>query len=228
LQKFVFLLHKLNNRKVVCEIIPVESQGMKYLYSLLAVFCIVFTWSVINPKDYFTWVLEVFPAVIGLIILMTTFQKFRFTDFVYTLILIHCCILFVGGHYTYSEVPLFDWIKEVFHQSRNNYDKVGHLAQGLVPALITRELFLRKMVVNKRAWLNLIIVSICMAISVTYEFIEWFVSIATGASGDAFLGTQGDVWDTQSDMLFATIGAILGLLIFSKFHDMQIKKFSIK
>jgi putative membrane protein len=197
---------------------------MKYLYSLLTVFGIVFIWSVVNPKDYFTWMLEVFPAIIGLIILATTFKKFRFTDFVYTLILIHCCILFVGGHYTYAEMPLFDWIKDVFHQSRNNYDKVGHLAQGLVPALIIRELFIRKMVVNKRAWLNLIIVSICMAISVTYELFEWFVSILSGESGDAFLGTQGYIWDTQSDMLFATIGAILGLLIFSRYHNKQIIK----
>lgn len=201
---------------------------MKYLYSLLILFGIVFTWSLINPKDYFTWILEVFPAVIGLIILIATFRKFRFTDFIYTLILIHCCILFVGGHYTYAEVPLFDWIRDLFNQTRNNYDKVGHLAQGLVPALITRELFIRKMVVNKRAWLNLIIVSICMAISVTYEFIEWFVSIATGSSGDAFLGTQGDIWDTQSDMLFATIGAILGLLIFSRYQDKQINKIIFK
>ena len=201
---------------------------MKYLYSLLAAFGIVFTWSVINPKDYFTWILEVFPAVIGLIILIATFRKFRFTDFIYTLILIHCCILFVGGHYTYAEVPLFDWIRDLFHQTRNNYDKVGHLAQGLVPALIIRELFIRKIVVNKTVWLNLIIVSICMAISVTYELFEWFVSVLTGESGDSFLGTQGYIWDTQSDMLFATIGAILGLLIFSRYQDRQINKITIQ
>ena len=197
---------------------------MKYLYSLLIIFSIVLGWSAINPKDYFTWVLEVFPAIIGLIVLMATFKKFRFTDFVYTLILIHCCILFVGGHYTYAEVPLFDWIRDVFHQSRNNYDKVGHLAQGFVPALIIRELFIRTDVVNKKSWLNLIIVSICMAISVSYEFIEWFVSIATGSAGDSFLGTQGYIWDTQSDMLYATIGSVLGLLIFSRYQDKQIKK----
>ena len=201
---------------------------MKYLFSLLTAFGIVFTWSVINPKDYFTWMLEVFPAVIGLIILIATFRKFRFTDFIYTLILIHCCILFVGGHYTYAEVPLFDWIRDLFHQTRNNYDKVGHLAQGLVPALIIRELFIRKIVVNKTVWLNLIIVSICMAISVTYELFEWFVSVLTGESGDSFLGTQGYIWDTQSDMLFATIGAILGLLIFSRYQDRQINKITIQ
>ena len=197
---------------------------MKYLYSLLIIFGVVFSWSLINPKEYFTWVLEVFPAIIGLIVLMATFKKLRFTDFVYTLILIHCCILFVGGHYTYAEVPLFDWIRDVFHQSRNNYDKVGHLAQGFVPALIIRELFIRTKIVNKKGWLSFITVSICMAISVTYEFIEWFVSIATGSAGDSFLGTQGYIWDTQSDMLYATIGSVLGLLIFSRYQDKQIKK----
>jgi putative membrane protein len=197
---------------------------MKYLYGLMLMFGIVFCWSLVHPKDYFTWGMEIFPAGLGLIILVVTFHKFRFTNFVYTLILIHCCILFVGGHYTYAEVPLFDWIRDMFHQSRNNYDKVGHFSQGFVPALIIREIFIRLKVVNKKGWQNLIIVSICMAISVSYEFLEWFVSIVTGASGDAFLGTQGYVWDTQSDMLFATIGAILALTIFSRYHDRQINK----
>jgi putative membrane protein len=201
---------------------------MKYIYSLLTLFVIVFAWSAINPKEYFTWMLEVFPAVAGVIILIATFKKFRFTNLIYTQILVHSCILFVGGHYTYAEVPLFDWIRDFFHQSRNNYDKVGHFAQGFVPALIIRELFIRKMVVGKKGWLNFIIVSICMAISVAYEFLEWFVSLATGTAGDAFLGTQGDIWDTQSDMLHATIGAILGLLIFSGYHDKQIRKISFQ
>ncbi len=200
-------------------------QVMKYLAFLLTSVILVFIWSFINPKGYFTWMLEVFPGVIGLIILMFTFRKFRFTNLVYTLIGVHCCILFVGGHYTYAEVPLFDWIRDTFHQSRNNYDKVGHLAQGLVPALIVREIFTRGKVINKPGWQGLIIVSICMAISVTYEFIEWFVSIATGEAGDSFLGTQGYIWDTQSDMLFATLGAILSLLIFSGWHDRQLKAF---
>lgn len=195
---------------------------MKYRILLLATVALVFIWSVIGPHDYFTWMLEVFPGVLGIIILLLTYKKFRFTRLVYTLIGIHCCILFVGGHYTYAEVPLFDWIRDAFGQSRNNYDKVGHLAQGLVPALITREIFIRKQVVNKKGWLAFIIVSICMAISVTYEFIEWFVSILSGESGDSFLGTQGYIWDTQSDMLYATIGAILGLLVLSKYHDKQL------
>ncbi|PIF29629.1 putative membrane protein [Flavobacterium sp. 9] len=196
---------------------------MKYIYSLLAIFAISLVASVINPKEGFTCFLEIIPAIIGFLILAFTFKKFRFTNFTYTLILIHCIILFVGGHYTYAEVPFFDYIKEVFHQSRNNYDKVGHFAQGLVPAMIIRELFIRKEVISNKSFFNFIIVCICLAISATYEFIEWFVSLATGEGGDAFLGTQGYVWDTQSDMLFATIGAIVGLIVFSKIQDKQIK-----
>ncbi|MCC9065625.1 DUF2238 domain-containing protein [Flavobacterium piscisymbiosum] len=197
---------------------------MKYIYFLVSVFFISLLASVINPKEGFTCFLEVIPAIIGFLILAFTFKKFRFTNFTYTLILIHCIILFIGGHYTYAEVPFFDYIKEVFHQSRNNYDKVGHFAQGLVPAMIIRELFIRKKVIANQSFFNFIIVSICLAISAAYEFIEWFVSIATGDGGDAFLGTQGYVWDTQSDMLFATIGAIVGLILFSKIQDNQIQK----
>lgn len=197
---------------------------MKYIYFLVSIFFISLVASVINPKEGFTCFLEVIPAIIGFLILAFTFKKFRFTNFTYTLILIHCIILFIGGHYTYAEVPLFDYIKEVFHQSRNNYDKVGHFAQGLVPAMIIRELFIRKKVIANQSFFNFIIVSICLAISAAYEFIEWFVSIATGDGGDAFLGTQGYVWDTQSDMLFATIGAIVGLILFSKIQDNQIQK----
>ncbi len=195
---------------------------MKYLISLLIVYSIVLIWSIINPHDYFTWILESFPALIGSIILILTFNKFRFTNLVYTLILIHSCILFVGAHYTYAEVPLFHWIREIFQQSRNNYDKVGHFAQGFVPALITRELLLRKNVIHKTGWLNFIIVSICITISACYEFIEWGVSIVSGEAGDSFLGTQGYIWDTQSDMLFAAVGAIVGLVLLSKIHNHQL------
>jgi putative membrane protein len=197
---------------------------MKYIYTLLAIFTTTLIWSIINPKEGFTCFLEIIPAIIGLLILGLTFKKFRFTNFTYTLILIHCIILFVGGHYTYAEVPLFDYIKDIFHLSRNNYDKVGHFAQGFVPAMIIRELFIRKKVVANQSFFNFIIVSICLAISAAYEWIEWFVSIVTGDGGDAFLGTQGYVWDTQSDMLFATIGAIVALLLFSKMQDKQLIK----
>ncbi len=197
---------------------------MKNIYIMLAVFLGTLIWSIINPKEGFTCFLEIIPAIIGVLLLAITFNKFRFTNFTYLLILIHCIILFVGGHYTYAEVPLFDYIREIFHQSRNNYDKVGHFAQGLIPAMIIRELFIRKKVIGNQSFFNFIIVSICLAISAAYEWIEWGVSIATGDGGDAFLGTQGYVWDTQSDMLFATIGAITGLLLFSKIQDKQIKE----
>ncbi len=196
---------------------------MKYIYLLIALFFATFFWTIINPKESFTCFLEIIPALIGFAVLVFTYKKFRFTHFTYSLILIHCIILFIGGHYTYAEVPLFDYIKLVFHQSRNNYDKVGHFAQGLVPAMIIRELFIRKNVIANKSFFNFIIVCICLAISAAYEWIEWGVSVATGDGGDAFLGTQGYVWDTQSDMLFATIGAITGLLLFSSIQDKQIK-----
>lgn len=192
---------------------------MNYLKSLIILFFAVLIWSAINPHDYFTWFLEVLPALIGLLVLVITFQRFRFTNLVYGLILVHCWILMVGGHYTYAEVPLFNWIKQVFDLSRNNYDKVGHLVQGFVPAMITREILVRKQVVNSRKWINVFVVSICMSISVTYEFIEWLVAVLNGDSADSFLGTQGYICDTQSDMLYATIGAILALVTLSKVHD---------
>ncbi|OOG63143.1 DUF2238 domain-containing protein [Flavobacterium sp. A45] len=197
---------------------------MKYIYTLLALFTLTLIWSIINPKEVFTCFLEIIPAIIGVLILTLTFKKFRFTNFTYTLILIHCIILFIGGHYTYAEVPLFDYIKDIFHQSRNNYDKVGHFAQGFVPAMIIRELFIRKEVIANQSFFNFIIISICLAVSAAYEWIEWLVSIITGDGGDAFLGTQGYVWDTQSDMLFATIGAIVALSLLSKAQDKQLIK----
>ncbi|MDB5274723.1 MAG: hypothetical protein JWO58_3090 [Chitinophagaceae bacterium] len=192
---------------------------MKYHISLVLVFCTALLWSAIAPHDYFTWLLEIFPALIGLIVLIVIYPQFKFTNFCYTLILIHAVILMIGGHYTYAEVPLFDWIKDSFHQSRNNYDKVGHFAQGFVPAIIGREILIQKNIVHSKAWLNVIVVSLCMAISAAYEFLEWGVAACTGESADAFLGTQGYAWDTQSDMLYATTGAIMALILFSKYHN---------
>ncbi|RYY37485.1 MAG: DUF2238 domain-containing protein [Sphingobacteriaceae bacterium] len=180
--------------------------------------------SAINPHDYFTWMLEVFPAVIGFVMLLITYKRFTFTYFTYVMVLLHCYILFMGGHYTYAEVPPFNWLKDVLHQSRNNYDKVGHFAQGFIPAIIVRELLVRLQVVSKRNWLAFLTVCVCMAISVAYEFLEWLVSVLTGSSGDSFLGTQGYVWDTQSDMLYATVGAICMVVLFAKLHDKQIAK----
>ena len=195
---------------------------MKKFQILLLLYFAGLIASAVDPHDYFTWILEVFPSIIGLIVLAFTFKRFQFTTLVYGFILIHSYILFVGGHYTYAEVPLFDWIKEVFHQSRNNYDKVGHFAQGFVPALIAREIFIRQSIVKRGAWLSFLTVTVCLSISVFYEFLEWFVAVASGESADSFLGTQGYVWDTQSDMLYAFIGAATMVLFFSRIHDKQI------
>lgn len=199
---------------------------MKKHLPFLALFVLGLLVSAIRPHDYFTWFLEVFPAIAGLIILAATYRRFRFTRLSYGLILIHCYILFIGGHYTYAEVPLFDHIRDLFHQSRNNYDKVGHFTQGFVPAIITRELLIRKQVIRQHGWLNVLTVCTCVTISAFYEFLEWAVALVTGASADAFLGTQGYAWDTQSDMLYATIGAISALLLLSRIHNRQISRVS--
>ena len=190
---------------------------------LIVLYFIGLLWSAINPHDYFTWFLEVFPAIIGFILLVLTYKKFRFTYLTYCCILLHCYVLFVGGHYTYAEVPLFDWLKEVFNQTRNNYDKVGHFAQGFVPAIITREIFIRKSVV-KPSWLSFLTICVCLSISAVYEFLEWFVALMTGESAESFLGTQGYIWDTQSDMLYATLGAISMIVFMSSYQNKQIKK----
>ncbi len=190
----------------------------------LAVFSAVFVWSAINPKDYFTWFLEVLPAFIGIVLIIRTYQSFRLTELLYLLILIHSIVLMVGGHYTYAEVPLFDAIKPVFGFERNNYDKVGHIMQGFMPAILAREILLRLKVVSTKGWLNYIILSICLAFSAFYELIEWWVAEMTGSGADAFLGTQGYVWDTQSDMALALVGAIMALLLLSKRHDDQLQR----
>ena len=188
------------------------------------VFFAVLVWSGINPKDYFTWILEIFPALVAYIILAFTYKRFKFTTFSYILILIHASILFVGGHYTYEEVPLFNWIRDTFHQSRNNYDKLGHLAQGFIPAIITREVFIRLNIVLRKKWLFFIIVSVCLAASALYELFEWMMVMISGESADAFLGTQGYIWDTQTDMLCALIGSVLALVTLTKLHDKQLHK----
>ena len=197
---------------------------MKYLW--IAIYFVALIWSAINPKDQYTWFLEVVPALIGFIVLALSYKKFPLTPLLYTLILIHMIILMIGGHYTYAEVPFFDWIKEVFHQSRNNYDKVGHFWQGFEPAILAREILIRKDVVSgSRAWLDYIILSIVLAFSAFYELVEWWVSLSSGEDAEAFLGTQGYVWDTQSDMMFALIGGICALLCLSRLHDKQLKKY---
>ena len=181
-------------------------------------------WSGINPKDQFTWFLEVLPAMIALVLILTTYHSFRLTSLLYFFILLHCIVLMVGGHYTYAEVPLFDGFNGLLTTERNNYDKLGHFFQGFVPALLAREILIRKNVVHGKAWLNFLILSICLGFSAFYELIEWWVAIAVGAESEEFLGTQGYAWDTQSDMLFALIGAVISLLVLSKAHGKQLQK----
>ena len=176
----------------------------------------VLIWSGINPKDQLTWFLEVLPAIIGAGLMLYTFNSFRLTSILYFFILLHCIVLMIGGHYTYAEVPLFDGL---FGAERNNYDKVGHFFQGFVPALLAREILIRKNAVNGTAWLNTFIISVTLAFSAFYEIIEWWVAVASGDDAVAFLGTQGYEWDTQSDMGLALLGAIVSILVLSKIHD---------
>lgn len=190
----------------------------------LGIFFVTLVWSGINPKDYVTWGLEVAPAVIGLVVLALTAGKFPLTPLVYTLILIHAVILMVGGHYTYAEVPLFDYFRDWFGFERNNYDKLGHFAQGFVPALIAREIVLRLQVINGRSWMVFLILCVCLAISAAYELLEWGVALLSDEAADAFLGTQGYVWDTQSDMGFALLGASIALLTLSRWHDRMLER----
>lgn len=192
---------------------------IKYIW--LGLFFSVLIWSGINPKDQFTWFLEVLPAIIGVVIMLGTYKQFKLTPILYWFILAHCIVLMVGGHYTYAEVPLFD---NLFGSERNNYDKVGHFFQGFVPALLAREILLRKNVVNGKGWLITFIISICLAFSAFYELLEWWVALLSGENAEAFLGTQGYVWDTQSDMGLALLGAICSLLVLSKVHDKQLKQ----
>lgn len=194
---------------------------MKWVW--IAVFMLVFVWSGIEPKDFITWCLEVFPAVIGAMVLWFTRDRFPLTPLLYALILVHCVILMVGGHYTYAEVPIGDWLSEAFDGTRNNYDKLGHLAQGFVPALIARELVIRKNVFNSARWRDFFIVGFCLGFSAFYELIEWWVALLSDEAADSFLGTQGYIWDTQSDMGVALLGAVLALLLLSKLHDTQLR-----
>ena len=176
-----------------------------------------------QPKDYFTWFLEVLPALVTLVILVLTYSRFRFTDMVYALLMIECYILFIGGHYTYAEVPLFNWIRDYLGHNRNNYDKLAHFTQGFIPAIVIRELLIRFDIITRPVFLPYFIVCVCVTISVLYEFLEWFVAVATGEAAEAFLGTQGYVWDTQSDILMALIGATTALFTLARWQDRQIE-----
>ncbi|MGD8578672.1 MAG: DUF2238 domain-containing protein [Lysobacterales bacterium] len=190
----------------------------------LAVFVLVLAWSAWNPHDYPTWWLEVAPALIALAVLGATRKLFPLTPLAYWLILLHSVILMIGGHYTYAEVPMGDWVMGWSGGTRNNYDKIGHLAQGFIPALVIREVLIRNRVLARKGWLALFVISLCLAISALYELIEWWVALLSGEAADAFLGTQGYVWDTQSDMFWALSGAVLSLVLLSGWHDRQIAR----
>jgi len=184
----------------------------------------VLLWSAIDPTDRLTWVLEVAPAVIGALVLAFTYRSFRLTPLLYWLILLHCIILMVGGHYTYAEVPWFNELRDLLGSERNNYDKFGHFAQGFVPVMIARELVIRKQLINGRGWTHFFVVCFALALSAFYELIEWWAAILGGGSAEAFLGTQGYVWDTQSDMLFALVGAVTALVLLARAHDRQLAR----
>ena len=199
-----------------------------YTYFLLAVTLLVLGWSFVEPHDRLTWFLEVAPFLIALPILIGTVRHFPLTPLVYTLIAVHSIILMVGGHYTYAEVPLGDWMKSAFGFARNHYDRLGHFAPGFVPALVVREVLIRRDVIRRRSWLPVIVVSFCLALSALYEEIEWLVAAATGTAADAFLGTQGDSWDTNWDMFFALVGAVSALVTLSGVQDRQIARLRIE
>jgi len=198
---------------------------MNKIYWII-IFLAVLVWSAIGPFDYFTWFLEVVPALIAFVVLAITRKRFPLTPLAYILILLHCIILMIGGHYTYAEVPIFNDLRDFFNHQRNNYDKIGHLAQGFIPAIIAREIVVRNAIIPNSKWQVFFVVCFCLAFSALYELLEWLVAVSTGEGAEAFLGTQGYVWDTQSDMAFALIGAISSILLLRKYHDKQLKQIS--
>ena len=190
----------------------------------LLIFMAVLIWSAIAPYDRLTWWLEVAPALIALVLLAITWQRFPLTTLLYVLILIHSLILMVGGHYTYARVPAFDWLRDTFELSRNHYDRVGHLAQGFIPAMVARELLLRLTPLQRGGWLFFLVLCVCLAISAVYELIEWSAAMALGGSAEEFLALQGDEWDTQKDMALAGIGALAAQLGLARLHDRQLQQ----
>ena len=199
----------------------------QYLATLIIFVSMVFLWSALRPHDYFTWVLEVFPVLIAVPLLILTRSKFPLTNLAYGLIAVHMLILLVGGHYTYAEMPLFSWLRDYYGWDRNYYDRLGHVAQGFIPAIISREILLRTSPLRPGKWLFFIVVCVCLAMSAFYEFIEWWVALASGSDAVAFLATQGDVWDTQWDMFLAFLGAVSAQLLLAKTHLRQMRQMHV-
>jgi len=183
---------------------------------------LVLAWSGYQPKDTFTWFLEVLPVLIALPLLLLTGRSFPLTPLVYALLTLHGVILMIGGHYTYAEMPLFNWLRDTFELSRNHYDRLGHVAQGFIPAIVTREILLRRSPLKPGKWLFFLTTMVCLAISAFYEMIEWWVAVGSGDEAVAFLATQGDVWDTQWDMFLALCGALSSQLLLGRRHDRQL------
>jgi len=199
----------------------------QYLSALGIFVAVFFIWSAIRPHDYFTWFLEVFPVLIALPLLLMTRRKFPLTNLVYGLVAAHMVILLIGGHYTYAEMPLFSWLRDYYGWDRNYYDRLGHVAQGFVPAMFAREILLRTSPLKPGKWLFFIVVCVCLAVSACYEFIEWWVALASGSDAVAFLATQGDIWDTQWDMFLAFSGAIFSQLLLTKVHMRQMRQMHV-
>ncbi|HEY8256687.1 MAG TPA: DUF2238 domain-containing protein [Gemmatimonadales bacterium] len=195
-----------------------------YEWFLLVSLAILLIWSGIGPHDRFTWILEVFPIFLGVPALILLYPRLRLTPLVYTLIWIHACILMLGGHYTYARVPLGFWMEEWFGFARNHYDRIGHLAQGFIPAMVAREIFIRRSPLGGTRWLPFMTVCFCLAFSAFYELIEFWTALASGEGATDFLGTQGDPWDTQWDMMLALIGSILSLVLLSGWQDRQMRR----
>ena len=199
----------------------------RYEIALLLSLLAILIWSGIEPHDRFTWFLEVAPVLIGVPILIYIWPRFRLTPLVYTLLWIHAVILMVGGKYTYAEVPIGFWLQDTFGFARNHYDRIGHFAQGFIPAMLAREILIRKSPLRGSRWLPFVVVSICLAFSAFYELIEFWTALVAGGGAEAFLGTQGDVWDTQWDMQMALVGAIVALLALSRLHDRELERMGL-
>jgi putative membrane protein len=201
-----------------------ERNAKAYEYVLLAIVLAVLVWSGLHPHDRFTWLLEVAPVLIGLPIVLATHRRFPLTPLLATLLTVHAVILMVGGRYTYAMVPAGFWVQEWLGLARNHYDRLGHFAQGFVPAILAREILWRRSPLRGSRWLGFVVVSICLAFSAFYELIEWWTAAASGEAADAFLGTQGDPWDTQWDMFLALVGAVTSLLLLARHHDRQLAR----
>ena len=200
----------------------IQTQNFRVPLILLALLSPVFVWSWIEPYDRLVWWLEASPAVIAVILLGATAHKFRFTDLVYILITLHAVLLLVGAHYTYSRMPLFNHLSDMLDLGRNHYDRLGHIFQGFVPAMVARELLLRTSPLRRGKWLFALIVLSCAGISAIYEIIEWLSAEIGHDGSDDFLGSQGDIWDAQKDMLLCTLGAMAAQFLLARTHDRQL------